>query len=160
MSNQISIKNLSPEQIEDIRQQLKAFDEQPKSIMDKVKSWEDAKNIIKPEFWIKSFGVIAHDVQSEITKNNIPSEKHALSLLATSQLMVIAEALNEGWNPDFNSLKDTKFFVVMQKNKLIVYQTQIVKQYLICFKSMELAEYAMNQFEDLWYDYFMVNKPK
>jgi len=151
MKNQINISNLTPEQIEEVRQQLKALDEQPISIMDKVKSWEDAKNIINPEFWIESFGEIEHDVRTVITKNNIPSEKHAKSILATCQLMVIAEALNEGD-------EDNRVAVHLINGELRAFHYQEHK-FQIMFKNIPTAEHTINQFPELWYDYFMIDKP-
>ena len=153
MKNKINISNLTPEQIEDLRQQLKAFDEQPKSIMDKVKSWEDAKNIVKPEFWISSYGAINND-EGLLAENHVPSEKHAKSILATSQLMVIAEALNEGSTDNTVSICwDGKSLQCSQNS--LEFKTSPIE-----FKNLTIGKYAMTQFEDLWYDYFMIDKPK
>lgn len=158
MKNQINIKNLTPEQIEEVRQQLKAYDEQPKSIMDKVKTWEDARDIIKPSFWLDSYGGIQSGSYSA-TENHVPLEKHVKSLLATSQLMVIAEALNEGWKPNYKN-NENKYYVNFNSKNLDVDHWCSICVIPIVFKSEELAQYAINQFPDLWYDYFMIDKPE
>lgn len=160
MENQINISNLTPEQIEDLRQQLKAFDEQPKTIMDKVKSWEDARDIINPSYWISDDGnIFFHCNYSDATKICVPSKKHAKSLLATSQLMVIAEALNEGWKPDYKDMQK-KYSVYYNQTELETYYCVSSCYNAIVFKSEEIAEYVIAQFPDLWYDYFMIDKPE
>ena len=161
MKNQINISNLTPEEIEDLKQLLKAFDEQPKTIMDRVKSWEDARDIINPSYWISDDGnIFFHCNYSDATKICVPSKKHAKSLLATSQLMVIAEALNEGWKPDFDN-EDHKYYIEYNNRKgFSVENWGKICVMPIIFKSEELAKYAMKQFEDLWYDYFMIDKPE
>ena len=151
MKNQINISNLTPEQIEDLRQQLKAFDGQPKSIMDRVKSWGDAKNIVKPTFWLDSSGEIDYGDDTP-TENHVPSEKHAKSLLATSQLMVIAEALNEG-----NICN--KVGVYWDGQKFQCSSNSIgFKSGPIRFKNTQTAEHTIAKFPELWYDYFMIDK--
>ena len=161
MKTQINISNLTPEQIEDLRQQLKALDEQPKTIMDKVKSWEDAITLIESGCWICSESLILHcfPTANSSHKNTVPSEKHAKSLLATSQLMVIAEALNEGWYPNLNN-NENKFFIHYSRNGLGTNYGSGYFHRQILFKSKELAEYAIAQFPELWYDYFMIDKPE
>ena len=162
MKNQINISNLTPEQIEDLKQQLKAFDGQPKTIMDKVKSWEDAITLLESGCWICSESLILHcfpDANSS-HKNTVPSEKHAKSILATSQLMVIAEALNEGWKPNWNNNDQMKYVIYRYGNIFNLEGCCKIYRLPIVFKSKEIAEYAMTQFEDLWYDYFMIDKPK
>lgn len=160
---ELNIKNLTPEQIEDLRQQLKAFDGQPKTIMDKVKSWEDAGEVLKDVlfYWV-DLGCkilecgdtgVPNDLQN---RNLVPSEKHAKSILATSQLMVIAEALNEGWKPNW---RDKKCFVGHEDNVFYTFESNTSIQNQIVFKSAELARYTISQFPDLWYDYFMIDKP-
>ena len=158
MSNQINIKNLTPEQIEDLKQQLNAYDEQPESIMDKVKSWEDAFKLIKSGscFVNADASIIQVEVfESSLIdkfKNTVSSEKHAKSILAACQLMVIAEALNEG-------SKDNLAIVCFYSGKLRVSYESIIG--IVCpikFKDIPTAKYAMTQFEDLWYDYFMIDK--
>jgi len=160
MKNQINISNLTPDQIEEIRQQLKAYDEKPKSIMDRVKRWEDAAKIIDPSYWVSLMGEIKGPATGIPLKICVPSEKHAKSILAACQLMVIAEALNEGWEPSWGNLLEYKASVLYYKlDTFKVGWSQSILDTQIYFKSRELAEYAMTQFEDLWYDYFMIDKP-
>lgn len=165
MKNQINISNLTREQIEEIRQQIKAYDEQPKTIMDKVKSWEDASkvSIIEKGYFINAHSYIVSNEESSSrsqNKNVVPSEKHAKSILAACQLMVIAEALNEGWKPDYN-VSGSKYCVCYDEGEGLVIGYWVSGTYnTIVFKSEVLAEYAMTQFGDLWYDYFMINKPE
>lgn len=160
MKNQINISNLTPEQIEEIRQQLRAYDEQPKTIMDRVKSWEDASAIINPIYWISPIGNINASCYVSASINHVPSKKHAKSILAACQLMVIAEALNEGWKPNYKDDEEKHCVCYDEDEGLeLDYWTSACYNSVV-FKSRELAEYAIAQFEDLWYDYFMINKPE
>ena len=161
MKNQINISNLTPEEIEEVRQQLKALDEQPKSIMDKVKSWKDATDIVMPTYWVSSIGRINNGSEYDESKSKVPSEKHALSILATSQLMVIAEALNEGFVFGINQECREYFISYDPCEKELVVNYALNNRYTqILFKSKELAEHTINQFPELWYDYFMIDKPE
>ena len=164
MKNQINISNLTPEQIEDLRQQLKALDEQHKSIINRVKSWEDAYTIAIREigYFINSqCHILETDepVYYSQNKNVVPSKRHAKSILATSQLMVIAEALNEGWKPNYEDSQN-KYCVNYDEGDLIVDYCIVTCTNPIVFKSEETAKYAITQFPELWYDYFMIDKPE
>ena len=158
MKNQINISNLTPEQIEDLRQQLKAFDEQPKTIMDKVKTWQDANRmtINKIGYFINTRSQILSTQQAcsgDYNKNIVPSEKHAKSILATCQLMVIADALNEG------SIENRVWVHYDEGEFMVSTNSHGCKTCPIRFANTKLAYYTITQFPELWYDYFMIDKP-
>ena len=108
-----------------------------KNIKDRIKSFEDA---------CKHLGVDPGVVP------NISSEK----------LKVITTALNEGWTPDWNDSSERKwylFFEYSQEAKRLVFNyvnvwlTITNASSRLCFKSRDLAEYAFEQFKDLYEDY-------
>ena len=65
-------------------------------VKDKVKSFEDACKVL--------------DITPSVTVVTGIPEKYQKPLIANYQLMVIAEALNEGWTPDWSNREWDKFF--------------------------------------------------
>ena len=124
----------------------------PDNITDKVKSWEDAKAIVMPNYYVASCGDINTTNFGNftvITENHVASEVMAKSVLAYSKLLVIADALNEG-----NT--DTYYVYYDNRLRLMVDRFENCQKTVIHFASEELAVYAKKQFKDLWMDYFMV----
>lgn len=116
--------------------------------MDKIKNFEDA---------CKALGV----VPSTINLEGIP-EKHRKAVLAHYQLIIISEALNEGWVPDWNDDDQPKYFpwFYLEGGFRFLgvydhYQTSDVSSRL-CFKSREIAQYAGKTFQDLYEKYFVI----
>jgi hypothetical protein len=86
--------------------------------------------------------------------------------IAYRKLKTIAEALNEGWRPDWTNSNEYKYwpwFVYNQHsagfgcantNYAATYTTTNFGSRL-CFKTRELAAYAGNTFEDLYNDFLL-----
>lgn len=152
---------------------------QPKNIMERVKTFEDAvailgdKHILVREYW----NVVNHTIV--LTKN----------LIAYLKLRIICAALNEGWKPtfpdgecryypwfdiynknEFEKLnKDEKKkcrvvgrssydayafgFVVFSSVNISTSSSYSYHGSQIVFKTRELAEYCEKQFIDIWEDY-------
>ncbi len=101
------------------------------------------------------------------------SEKHASAIIANYKLWVIAEALNEGWAPDWNNYDQWKYYPWFDMES---YGEQVGSGsgfafggygYVgtiscvgsrLCFKSSELAEYAGKQFLDLYREVYVLPK--
>lgn len=91
------------------------------------------------------------------------------SVTAYYKLIVIARALNEGWEPDWTNGDQPKwfpwFFFDREKNKTAGfayahtnYAPTITNAHFgsrLCFKTEALAEYAATQFETLYNDYIL-----
>lgn len=158
----INLKDLTQEQIADLRNQLAELDK-PSHFTD-IKSWEDAFDKVNPEYSVTHYDGIKQwhskydPMDKDYCSNHIPSETHAKSILASCKLMVIAEALNEGWKPDWSNRMQWKYLIqVDYLSKTLNVEFIVRSGYTkIYFKSKELAEYCAKQFNDLWYDYFMV----
>ena len=152
---------------------------QPKNIMERVKTFEDAcevlgdKHKLVREYW----NVVNNTIV--ITKN----------LTAYLQLRIICAALNEGWKPTFSDgeCRYYPWFEIYNKNEYeklnkdkkkkcravglsghdayafgfvvfssLNFSTSYSYSYhgsLIVFKTRELAEYCEKQFIDIWSDY-------
>ena len=152
---------------------------QPKNIIERVKTFEDACAIIGDNHTLvkEYFGVVYNNIV--ITKN----------LIAYLKLRIIVAALNEGWNPksDGAECRYYPWFYIYtkeeyeklnkdDKKKCRVVGRSHVNAYafggvvcssayfsssysysyhgsLIVFKTRELAEYCEKQFIDIWEDY-------
>lgn len=77
------------------------------------------------------------------------SKEHGEYIDAYVTALYVSEALNEGWEPNWQDSSEYKFIVY---NNMGEYGVAILKshRYLdICFKSKELAEYFIKQFSDI-----------
>ena len=111
----------------------------PISIIDRVKTYEDALRVLGREDFSR--------------ENLYPRE------IARRKLEIIIEALNEGWKPDFNDIKQRKWYCrfygatagLGYSNSIYspTYATTSIGVRL-CLKSKELADYIGEQFKDLY----------
>ena len=111
----------------------------PISIIDRVKTYEDALRVLGREDFSR--------------ENLYPRE------IARRKLEIIIEALNEGWKPDFNDIKQSKWYCYF--NGLYAglgYSFSLNSPapaganigVRLCLKSKELADYIGEQFKYLY----------
>jgi hypothetical protein len=97
-------------------------------------------------------------------------KEHQQALLAHAQLVIIAQALNAGWKPDWNDNNQWKFYpwfeIQASEDKPSGFGfsdtayagwhsiTRVGSR--LCFKSRSLAIYAGKQFAELYKHYFFV----
>ena len=122
-------------------------------IKDKVKSFEDACKVL--------------DITPSVPVVTGIPEKYQKPLIANYQLMVIAEALNEGWTPDWSNGEWDKWYPWFNMDDSSSagrfsfngsgnrYSGSSVGSRL-CFKSEELADYAGTQFLELYRELFVI----
>jgi len=127
--------------------------------MDKIKTFEDACAALnlKPE--------LLPDVSAL-------SEKHRKALTAHYKLIIVAEALNEGWQPNWNDSDEYKYFPWFEieandenpsgfgfsRTFYVRWRAGTAVGSRLCFKTRELAEYAGKQFSELYKEYFLFSK--
>lgn len=132
------------------------------SIKEQVKTFEDACKVLglKPE----NLPIV----------ENLP-EKDRKSLIAYYKLIIITHSLNEGWEPDFSDWNQWKYwnwFYVESKDSgayagFASALTDSAASYSIallgsrlCFKTRELAEYARENFLDLYLEFLFIDMPE
>lgn len=98
--------------------------------------------------------------------------KHQKAMIAYAKLIVISEAINEGWEPDWNDGDEYKWypwfdmevdknnpsgfrFLVTNYDYAITYTTGGSR---LCFKTSAEAEYAAKEFLELWRDMMVIEK--
>ena len=144
----------------------------PKDIMERVKTFDDAVTILGENHTLvkEYFGVVYNNIV--ITKN----------LIAYLKLRIICAALNEGWKPKFDGKeyrhypwfciytkkaykwldddekKECRVMGLSHDNAYACTSVQTLSSGAnsssrIVFKTRELAEYCGKQFIDIWADY-------
>ena len=122
-------------------------------IKDKVKSFEDACKVL--------------DITPSVPVVTGIPEKYQKPLIANYQLMVIAEALNEGWTPDWSNGEWDKWYPWFNMddsssagrfsfNDAVNRFSYSTVGSRLCFKSEELADYAGTQFLELYRELFVI----
>jgi hypothetical protein len=116
----------------------KAFFSQ--KITDRVKSFEDACNVL---------GISTNIIGGTADE------------IAYRKLKIIIQALNEGWTPNWNDTDEPKYYPWFYQNAPGFRLNSVVCRYItsivgsrLCFRSRELAEYAVAQFPDLYKTFF------
>lgn len=122
-------------------------------IKDKVKSFEDACKVL--------------DITPSVPVVTGIPEKYQKPLIANYQLMVIAEALNEGWTPDWSNGEWDKWYPWFNMDNSssagrFSFRVSDLRRSCssvgsrLCFKSEELADYAGTQFLELYRELFVI----
>ena len=122
-----------------------------KDIKERIKTFEDA---------CKELGIKPDDVLHSALERDI------VSINAYSKLIVIARALNEGWEPNWNDSSEYKYYPWLQYKSGVGFSSSVYVFTCtdtcvgsrLCFKSRELAEYAAVQFNKEYYEFFTLNK--
>ena len=125
-------------------------------ITDKIKSFEDACKHLR------------------LNPNDLPvvdmlPEKDRKSIIAFYKLTIIIRALNEGWEPDWSNWDEWKYYnwFYVEKGKdqrssgfrcddTYCACTDSNAGSRLCFKNIELAKYAAEQFKELYREYLLI----
>lgn len=121
--------------------------------MKKIKSFEAACKALKLN--PKKLPVVS----------SIP-KKYRDAIVAHFKLVIIAEALNEGWKPnweDYNEYKYYPYFDMQSGFGFVVTLCGTWHAYAgggsrLCFKTRELAEFAGRKFRKLYKAYMVIKK--
>lgn len=89
---------------------------------------------------------------------------HQDAIVAHAKLVIIAEALNEGWKPDWTNSDQYKYYpwFDMESGSGLSFGGCVCDDSVsgvgsrLCFKTKELAEYAGKQFVLLYTQYFVL----
>lgn len=94
-------------------------------------------------------------------------EKHRVALTASAKLIIIAEALNDGWEPNWDNDNEYKYFpwFYMDSPGFRFYAADFVWAGTfsfggsrLCFRTRKLAEYAGQTFLELYRDMMVIPK--
>lgn len=88
------------------------------------------------------------------------------SIIAYTKLVIIAKALNEGWQPDWTDSNQRKYVPWFEQKSgfglsydgYVRWHTTTAVGSRLCFKTAELAKYAATQFADIYNDFLTIKK--
>lgn len=122
--------------------------------MDKIKTFEDA---------CKKLGINTEEIKLAYPEQ---INHHAKALVAHVKLVIIIEALNDGWKPDWTNGNWDKYYpwFVMGGSSGVGFSSHDYDRWVsgsgvgsrLALKSRELAKYAGTQFEELYKEYFVL----
>ena len=117
--------------------------------MEKIKSFEEACKALGIEPNVPDF-------------SNSPVE-HQKALSAHYKLVIIAQALNEGWKANFDDHNEWKYYPWFVKQPGVGFSDLVCGRSdanahvgsRLCYKSRELARYAGETFKELYNEYYL-----
>ncbi|MBY0485665.1 MAG: hypothetical protein K2P85_00505 [Flavobacteriaceae bacterium] len=122
--------------------------------MDEIKTFEDA---------CKKLGINPEEIKLAYPEQ---INHHAKALVAHIKLVIIIEALNDGWKPDWTNGEWDKYYpwftmggssgVDFSYVGYDVWDSASCVGSRLALKSRELAKYAGTQFESLYKEYFVL----
>ena len=123
------------------------------NITDKVKSFEDACKVL--------------GIETKLPEVSMLPINHQKATIAHYKLVIIAEALNEGWKPNWDNWDEIKYHPWFDMEGSSSgsgfafggYGSWVADSYVgsrLCFKSRELAEYAGKQFTEIYKEYMTI----
>ena len=102
-----------------------------------------------------------HNKLNPLTDNNpyhiFATEKQAKSALAMAQLSQLMAVYNDGWEPDFGSMNNRSNWCIVRYTDEIKWQNVGKTYNFLAFKSLELCELFLANFEPLIKEYFMID---
>lgn len=122
----------------------------------KIKTFEDACEFLK--------------IETTLPEVSALPIVHQKAIIAFYKLTIITQALNDGWIPDWNNFNEWKYFnwfeIDADKERPSGFGfsdsgspgtdsvTHVGSR--LCFKSRELANYAREEFKELYQDYLLI----
>lgn len=123
------------------------------NITDRVKSFEDACQVL--------------GISTNVPEVKGLPRKHQKAIIANYKLIVIAEALNEGWKPNWQDSDEYKYYpwfdmsnpagVGYSNTPYTASNTYATFGSRLCLKNRELAIYFGQTFTDLFNDSLLLN---
>ena len=124
------------------------------NITDKVKSFEDACQLL--------------GIEPNVPEVSMLPENHQKAIVAHYKLVIIAEAVNEGWKPNWDNWDERKYYpwfdlegsssgAGFSYDDCDVWYSHSNVGSRLCFKTWELAEHIGKTFIDLYKDYFLLD---
>lgn len=123
------------------------------NITDRVKSFEDACQVL--------------GISTNVPEVKGLPRKHQKAIIANYKLIVIAEALNEGWKPNWQDSDEYKYYpwfdmsnpagVGYSYTNITASSTYALLGSRLCLKNRELAIYFGQTFTDLFNDSLLLN---
>ena len=119
------------------------------------KTWDEfceQNRIKKTEYYLDASSCISETWNekrySSTDKNVLPSKQAAEAHLALMQLHQLRDCYRQGWQPNWNDSKSTKYCIEFTDNRYIIFRYYASSKFL-SFPTKELAEKFLTNFRDL-----------
>ena len=113
------------------------------------KKWEDLYMV---KGWFVDFhsDVVTTNIMhtADSVKNRFPTKEEAEACLALAQLCQLRDRYNDGWKPDWKDDREKKHCIEFFKGKIQKNYYHVLKK-VLCFKTQELRDKFLENFEDL-----------
>ncbi len=124
------------------------FKEIPKSITERIKSWDDVLKV--NNLTVDSFNESCEGLESDE--------------IAYRQIKLIAKTLNEGWQPDWSNNDEYKYYAWFEMAGSSGFRFAVFDLWYahsdcgsrLCFKSSKLAKYAGETFTDIYKKFMLI----
>ena len=120
-----------------------------------LRDWEDLN--FNRSFFVNNKGDIGTERSGIYSSchSNVPTEKHAKSMIAFAKLSMLMHDLGDECNVDFRSYYN-KYIIFKAENKIMV--TKVCSTYhLLSFKKKSIRDAFLDKHERLIKDYFMID---
>ena len=123
------------------------------NITDKVKSFEDACQLL--------------GIEPNVPEVSMLPENHKKAIVAHYKLVIIAEAVNEGWKPNWDNWDERKYYpwfdlegsssgAGFSYGGYVGWYAYPTVGSRLCFKNRDLAKYAGQQFESIYKEFMTI----
>ncbi|MCL1658766.1 hypothetical protein M2T79_19355 [Elizabethkingia miricola] len=123
------------------------------NITDKVKSFEDACQLL--------------GIEPNVPEVSMLPENHKKAIVAHYKLVIIAEAVNEGWKPNWDNWDERKYYpwfdlegsssgAGFSFDGYDDWNSSSAVGSRLCFKNRDLAKYAGQQFESIYKEFMTI----
>lgn len=118
-----------------------------------LRDWEDLD--FKDNYSVDLKGNIIHHIGNIQTHLNVPTEKHAKSLVAFAKLSLLMRDLGDECNFDWGNVLD-RHVIERQKYTIITY-VAYHSYFFLAFKTESIRDAFLEKHERLIKDYFMID---
>lgn len=148
-ANALKAYNKADKTLKEVLETLFGKENLSQKVTDRIKTFEDALAVVK----------VSENLRILLDYNG--QDKQMISSQAHAKISIIAEALNEGWKPDFSNSNETKYYPWLKFTPGVGFSSyDFVSAYSsshvgsrLCFKTSDLAKYAAEQFQSIYNDF-------
>ena len=111
---------------------------------------------VTPGYYITSQGRIDRSSELGAYKNSFATEKQAKSALAAAQLSQLMAVYNDGWEQPSPDYRVIRYYIILLSGK-ITESASPDSYHFLTFKTAELRDEFLKNFESLIKEYFMID---
>lgn len=136
---------------------LSVFSDEELGITPILRDWEEVIGSLTDSYYPTCSGNIEEDKTGIILNShtNVPTIKHAKSMLAFAKLSILMNDLGDECDVDWIDYGKCKYTIVRRNNRIIKGETRSSYQFL-AFKTESIRDAFLEKHEQLIKDYYMI----